>query len=269
MKISVVIPLYNCERFVKRCIESVKAQTYPDWECIVVDDGSQDGGLQLVSELTKGDRRFGTIRLAKNCGVGVARNIGIDISSGDGLFFLDADDWMEPHLLSGLVEEHRKHPEMGRIFTPPIVHRESDGSIYVWGFVPKGMHGIESKTIFRDAKCDPGHCTGSLYVLSNIRGKYNFRFDERMNVIEDLLFNIGLHFAGITTFITDWSAYHYHRHSGTLVTAFPYSYKDAENANRTIEELRERYNPPNEVFIACRRHLNDIIARQLSKIIYK
>jgi len=90
-KISVIIPVYNMEKFVKECLNSVVNQSLKDIEIICIDDGSIDNSLQILKDYEKNDKRI-KILSQKNNGVGSARNRGIDISKGEFIAFLDSDD---------------------------------------------------------------------------------------------------------------------------------------------------------------------------------
>lgn len=92
LKISVILPVYNCEKFIERAIKSVQNQTYRNWELIVVNDGSTDRSSQIVKKYMEKDPRI-HLNNKENEGVSVARNIGIDMAVGDLIMFLDADDW--------------------------------------------------------------------------------------------------------------------------------------------------------------------------------
>jgi glycosyltransferase involved in cell wall biosynthesis len=99
--ISVIIPVYNTEQFLSRCIDSVLSQTFTDYECILVDDGSTDSSPQICNEYTRGDNRIRAIH-KRNGGPSSARNCGIDNSCGDYLFFLDSDDFIPRNALETL-----------------------------------------------------------------------------------------------------------------------------------------------------------------------
>jgi glycosyltransferase involved in cell wall biosynthesis len=107
-KVSVVVPAFNVARYVDACLASMRAQTLPDWECIVVDDGSTDGTAQRIRE--NADRRIRLIAQA-NHGVSAARNAGLADATGTYLLFLDADDLLHPDALRRLSAELDAHPE--------------------------------------------------------------------------------------------------------------------------------------------------------------
>lgn len=97
-KVSIIIPIYNAEEFLKRCLDSILDQTLKDIEVICVNDGSKDNSLQILKEYQKNDDRIIIID-KKNEGVSAARNDGINKSSGEYIAFADADDWLEKNAL--------------------------------------------------------------------------------------------------------------------------------------------------------------------------
>ena len=121
MMISVVIPLYNKENCVARTIESVLNQTYNSFEIVVVNDGSTDNSLKVVSSIK--DERI-KIFSKKNEGVSIARNFGIQQSKGEYICFLDADDEWNPNFLESMCEAIKMFPEYG-FFSCPIETRKN------------------------------------------------------------------------------------------------------------------------------------------------
>ena len=111
--VSVVIPAYNCERYLGRAIRSVLAQTYPRIECIVVDDGSTDGTAEVID-------RFGSAVRAirqENGGAAAARNAGIRTATGRYIAFLDADDYWLRNKLELQIHILEKNPDLVLIST--------------------------------------------------------------------------------------------------------------------------------------------------------
>jgi glycosyltransferase involved in cell wall biosynthesis len=109
MLCSVVIPLYNKARFIEAAVESVLRQHYPDFEIIVIDDGSKDDGPARVNAIP--DHRIRLVRQT-NQGVSCARNKGIELAKGDLVCFLDADDWFLPVYLETMVGMAKAHPDI-------------------------------------------------------------------------------------------------------------------------------------------------------------
>lgn len=109
MLCSVVIPLYNKARFIEAAVESVLRQHYPDFEIIVIDDGSKDDGPARVNAIP--DHRIRLVRQT-NQGVSCARNKGIELAKGDLVCFLDADDWFLPAYLETMVGMAKAHPDI-------------------------------------------------------------------------------------------------------------------------------------------------------------
>ncbi len=107
-EISVIMPVYGVERYVARAVESVLAQTFRDFELIVVDDGSPDRSAEIVAEYAASDERVRLIRQA-NAGAPAARNRAMELARGKYFYFMDSDDWAEPDMLEGmraLAEAH-------------------------------------------------------------------------------------------------------------------------------------------------------------------
>lgn len=113
--VSVMMPCFNGERTLPKALASLVAQTYSDWECVFVDDGSSDRSAELAESLE--DPRIRVIRLGKNLGRGVARQTALDACHGELLCLLDADDWIYPTKLESQVEAMMRHPEVALVST--------------------------------------------------------------------------------------------------------------------------------------------------------
>ena len=99
--ISIIIPVYNAEKFISKCLDSILAQTYKNIEILCINDGSKDNSLEILREYSKKDNRI-LIVDKKNAGVSAARNDGIIKSTGDYIMFVDADDWLESNAIEML-----------------------------------------------------------------------------------------------------------------------------------------------------------------------
>ena len=101
-KISVIVPVYQAEKFLRDCVESVQRQTFADWELLLVDDGCTDGSPALCDALAREDGRIRVFHKGRNSGVSETRNLGMDNARGAYIAFLDSDDRYEPRCLEVL-----------------------------------------------------------------------------------------------------------------------------------------------------------------------
>lgn len=101
--ISIIVPVYNAEKFLEKCITSIQNQTFQDWELILVDDGSSDSSGMICDRASEDDARIKVVHQL-NHGVSAARNAGLDRATGDYVMFVDADDWIEPTLCQSLLD---------------------------------------------------------------------------------------------------------------------------------------------------------------------
>jgi len=122
--ISVIVPAFNAVSTLAKTLDSVISQTYPDWELLVVDDGSTDATLSIANEYAGRDSRIHVIRQA-NGGESAARNAGIAQARYDWLVFLDSDDWIAPSHLEKLASELAAHPDLDAVHCGSVRVTES------------------------------------------------------------------------------------------------------------------------------------------------
>ncbi|GHU44344.1 hypothetical protein FACS1894190_15640 [Spirochaetia bacterium] len=101
-KVSIIVPVYNVEKYFARCMESIAAQTFNNFECILVDDASTDVSPALCDERAKKDTRIKVIHNSENKGASISRKIGLDSANGNYILFIDSDDWVEPDMIDNL-----------------------------------------------------------------------------------------------------------------------------------------------------------------------
>ena len=103
--ISIIIPVYNTEKYISDCLDSILAQTYKNFEVIIIDDGSTDNSLSICNTYKEKNKNISVLHI-ENSGVSAARNIGIKHAKGEYLLFVDSDDTLYEHSLSMFIKEH-------------------------------------------------------------------------------------------------------------------------------------------------------------------
>ena len=139
IRFSIIVPLYNKAPYVRKALESIVSQTYKDWECIVINDGSSDNSLDVVKnfvdEFKMYDLRFKIVD-KKNAGVAAARNRGVAESHGEYICFLDADDWWELTFLEEMDKLITEYPDAGIYASNYIYYKP--GKTHVALNLPRG-----------------------------------------------------------------------------------------------------------------------------------
>lgn len=108
-QISIVVPIYNTERYLPECLNSILNQTFSDFELILVNDGSTDNSLKIMKGFAKKDKRVKLIDIKQNFGAGAARNIGLKYVTGKYMLFVDSDDYLLPTMLEKLYNQAQKY----------------------------------------------------------------------------------------------------------------------------------------------------------------
>ena len=124
--VSIIIPAYNVESYIEKCVESVLEQTYRNLEVIIINDGSTDSTLSLLMEMKEKDHRIKVISW-QNQGQGAARNLGIEIANGSFLFFLDGDDWLDPTCIERLIAV-QQHENSDMVVADYMRFRDEDST---------------------------------------------------------------------------------------------------------------------------------------------
>lgn len=162
-KISVIVPIYNAEQYLRECLESIMNQKYNNLEIILINDGSRDRSEEICCEYIKKDNRFQLYSI-NNSGSGAARNKGLEYATGEYIGFIDADDWIEEDFFSSLMYIQNKY--------------NADVVMSDWVIQDKTLHDWDeavftSKTEFFNAYLNGGICnlaTICIYRKSAIRG---------------------------------------------------------------------------------------------------
>lgn len=241
--ISIVVPVYNSARWLDACIESICRQTMPDWELVLVDDGSTDGSDAIVRDWEKRDGRIRSFR-KENGGVSSARNFGIDRARGQYLMFVDSDDVCSPLLLETLygamtpacglavstVRRFRREEDIPEAKALPALPLTSPGAIF--------------------ARLEDGGMLhppcARLYRTEIIRANA-IRFVEGLSLGEDLLFNLDYLRHVSSAVALPAPLYFYRDTDGSLSKTIRADYADIQmrlldSKFRFIDAMRIRYS---------------------------
>ncbi|SHI09057.1 Glycosyl transferase family 2 [Clostridium collagenovorans DSM 3089] len=251
--ITVIIPVYNAEKYLGRGIDSVLKQTYENFELILVNDGSKDSSLEVCNKYVEKDSRVRVIS-QKNSGVSVARNTGIKAASGKYLTFIDSDDYIELDFL----EKSMKYVE------------EVGAEFYIGGYFEDIY--TDDKLISTSKSMGPGDvetvdtlihnvfngypveciqtCWGKLY-LKDIIDKNNIKFAHDINMGEDQIFNYQYLLQCNSVIFDDKCYYHYLRINEGSLTCRYYNniYEMSREIARALYNLKPVLSDENKVYM--------------------
>lgn len=173
---SVVMPVYNGERFLREAIESILNQRYTDFEFFIINDGSTDRTKEIV--LSYSDSRIRYLENTKNFGIVFSINRGLEAATGKYIARMDADDISLPERLEKQVSYMECHPSVGLLGTGIIVFGENTVE-------HKGSNSLTNGRILVDMIFDSPFCHPSVVLRKSVLDKHNFRFDEMCEKAED------------------------------------------------------------------------------------
>lgn len=185
MKVSVIIPVYNCEKYIDRCLSSVLKQTYRDLEIILVNDGSTDQSGMICDRYVEYDSRVRVFH-KKNGGVSSARNLGLDNSSGEAVLFVDADDYIFDSHIETLVQLY--HKTKANVVITSYIKKKYNTTI------KRNLNNNNSTMILsgNEAVVDMflmKHFDSSVCCKLIVGKRFNnIRFDENLIVAEDMFY---------------------------------------------------------------------------------
>lgn len=227
MKISIIIPVYNVKRFVKRCIKSIIDITYENLEIIIVNDGSTDGSEKLIEEFRTQDDRIKIVK-KKNGGLSSARNAGLEIATGEYILFIDGDDWIDsdcvekclPYLnknidiiMFSFIREYGSKSKSAAIFDSPVIYFSGlDKEKLVRRLV--GPINEEMQAPHKMEDINVAVC--KFYKSNIIKDKYFT--DTSIIGTEDLWFNLQAFYDAKNIVYVNYSLYHYNKENVLSLT---------------------------------------------------
>ncbi len=186
-KLTIIIPTYNSEKYIEKCIFSILKQTYTNLEIIIIDDNSSDNTYNICKKIQKKDSRIKLMKNIKNEGVSTTRNLGINVSTGEYITFVDADDYIEDNLYEKLIDRLEKENisiAMCNFYTE-VKGKDTRNKIKNKEII------IDSNKILKyiflsDYFC--GFVWNKIYKANIIKNN-NLKFNNDIYICEDLLFN--------------------------------------------------------------------------------
>ena len=237
--VSIIVPVYNTENYLKKCLESIKNQTLKDFECILVDDGSTDSSGLICDSFALDDERFSVIHL-ENGGVSRARNEGIKRANSDYIGFVDSDDWIDPEMFETLYADAKKSNAEISICDTYENHVKTDfiemdsSQARICLFSNDGFQGYSvNKLVKRELF---GHCL----------------YDENLRCYEDFVLYYQL-LSKCSKVV--WNArplYHYYRHDGTISTNYVFDKAKQDGINRLRQLMIAETD--NDIIVAMKHY---------------
>ena len=184
--ISVIIPVYNVVHYLGKCVESIEAQTYNDFEIILVDDGSSDGSEVLCDELSK---KYGNLTVIhqKNSGASTARNTGIKKAKGKYIVFCDSDDYITPQMLEKLIKAKKDYPKHLPVCGIKKLYTDKETDFLLNG--DNNLRIVEKKDFFIVQKAQLFNSPVNKLYEKLIIEDYEIKFSPSVNIGEDFIFN--------------------------------------------------------------------------------
>lgn len=232
--ISIIICVYNAEKTLKRCIESILAQTFNDFEVIIINDGSTDKCIQIIEDYKSIDNRIKVIS-QKNCGVACARQIGLVNSTGDFITTIDSDDWIEPDALKQMYE-----CAVRTLSDITICDYYTNSSAQIAYLNEQHCDKSDAFAVLRKLMTNEikGFTWNKLFRLSFIK-KHLIQFTTDFVYCEDLFFCIQLCQANAKITFLNKAFYHYDLYSQPCSLSRTLSQKSVENYRHIIEWLNQ------------------------------
>ena len=214
-KVSVVVPVYNVKEYIKECLSSIQNQTYKDLEILCIDDCGTDNSIKIAEEIAQKDNRIKIIRHEHNKGLGGARNTGLDNASGEFIFFIDSDDFIEKDCIS-VVTDKLEETGLNTVFFKADVYWQNTGNrTKIWydnyANFPEGMFCITGNNM-----CTLPHYSWNKGYKRSFLIKNNIKWQENV-IYEDIEFFFKIFINSPATYMIDRSFYIYRRRDDSII----------------------------------------------------
>ena len=209
-KISVIVPVYNTEKYLHRCIDSILLQTFTDFELLLIDDGSKDSSGAICDEYASKDNRVRVFH-KENGGVSSARNLGLDNAKGEWIAFVDSDDWMERTMYDELYK-------CAMAASAEVVYCDFNMSYKDKYIACKSAQYSDNKIVFlRNYIAFEWTCLWNILAKKEIYIKNNLHFIENISYCEDFCLSVRLLYYANKVSYVEKSLYSYNRMNETSI----------------------------------------------------
>lgn len=260
-RISIIVPIYNAEKTLDRCVDSLIRQTYSDIEIILIDDGSKDSSLEMCYHYAKKDGRIRVIS-KDNGGVSSARNAGLDNATGKFIMFCDSDDWAEPEWCNVMHLQY----ESGHLI---MCGQYVEG---IQSFFPHEVFGEDGQRVLRtdffQLKMKMFNAPWNKIYLREVIEHHHIRFHDKITNGEDLLFNV-LYLGCISGDIicVGKTLYHYEWSSQTsLSKSIPADY--VTQRDTLLVELEAAISKLGDIGASNRKQLYTDFFNEYTRVLY-
>lgn len=215
--VSIIVPVYNAEKTIGRCIESILKQDYTNFELLMIDDGSKDNSGAICDEYAAADSRIIVIH-KENSGVSDSRNMALDMAQGTYLQFLDADDWITPNATRTFVEaaeDHKADMVISDFYRVVDKRVSQKGSIDKEGLLTR--EEFASEMMENPSDFYYGVLWNKLYRRDIIE-KHHLRMDLKISWCEDFMFNLEYMRHAHDYYVVQLPLYYYVKTKGSLVS---------------------------------------------------
>jgi glycosyltransferase involved in cell wall biosynthesis len=238
--ISIVIPVYNTESYLERCIESVVSQSYKKFELLLIDDGSDDNSGYICDKYSSLDPRIKSFH-TKNKGVSVARNYGLDLLKGEVVTFVDSDDCVGENYLLELIESYNRLETSGMVIHNILINDQKCPNEKLPELIINNKKE-ELINVFISEKLRRFSRPSSKLFSTDVIKKYSLRFPAGVHMGEDAIFNV-LYLSRVDSLIlSNKSSYFLTRRGDSLVTRYNSFKSEYLGYNLLKKAVRQFFN---------------------------
>jgi len=221
---SIIVPVYNVERYIKTCLDSIIAQSFSDFEVIIVNDCTPDESAHIATEFTSQDKRFRIVTHKTNKGLVAARDTGIEFSTGKYIVFVDSDDWIEPDLLETVSKciFEQKSPDIV-LFQLFLFHKGKSTRVPLLS--ERGMYKGKSLQTLQENMLRFSSDNHQRIIAPNVYSKiykkeiidrYSYQIPRDITIGEDIPRSYPCILAANSLYVIDRSFYHYRQNQGSM-----------------------------------------------------